>query len=429
MNVLEDLQWRGLINDCTASDELAKRLEEGPITLYSGFDPTADSLHVGNLVPLIALRRFQNHGHHPIALAGGATGSIGDPSGKKSERQLLTKAQIDHNIASVKEQLAKLLDFDEGLSNTAKLVDNASWVAPISFLDFLRDVGKHITVNSMVGKESVKARMADKEAGISFTEFSYMLLQGYDFYHLNQAENCELQIGGSDQWGNITVGTELTRKKAGNTVYGLTLPLITNADGSKFGKSEAGAIWLDPAKTSVYRFYQYFINVDDRDVIRYLKYFTFLPQEAIEELETKHNENPGAREAHRSLAFEMAKLIHGEQATNDVIAASKVLFGGGIDEVSNEAFADLIQEIPNAATVSRSALEAGDCSLIDALTETKLSASRGQAKKDLQGGGVYVNQERIQEVGHKLSSADIKKPPYILIRRGKKNYGYLKVEE
>lgn len=428
MNILEDLQWRGLINDCTASEELAKRLEEGSITLYSGFDPTADSLHVGNLVPLIALRRFQNHGHHPIALAGGATGSIGDPSGKKSERQLLTKEQIDHNIASVKEQLAKLLEFDESLSNTAKLVDNASWVAPISFLDFLRDVGKHITVNSMVGKESVKARMADKEAGISFTEFSYMLLQGYDFYHLNQAENCELQIGGSDQWGNITVGTELTRKKAGNTVYGLTLPLITNADGSKFGKSETGAIWLDPAKTSVYRFYQYFINVDDRDVIRYLKYFTFLSHEAIEELEAKHNENPGAREAHRALAFEMTKLIHSEQATNDVIAASRVLFGGGIDEVSNEAFADLIQEIPNAATVSESTLEAGDFSLIDALTETKLSASRGQAKKDLQGGGVYVNQERIQEVGHKLSTTDIKKSPYILIRRGKKNYGYLKVE-
>ncbi len=237
MTILEDLQWRGLINDCTAADALAKRLDEGPISLYSGFDPTADSLHVGNLVPLIALRRFQNYGHKPIALAGGATGSIGDPSGKKSERQLLTQEVLERNIASVKNQLAAILDFGESIGNTARLVDNASWMAPIRFLDFLRDVGKHFTVNSMIAKESVRARMEDREAGISYTEFSYMLLQGYDFYHLNQAENCELQIGGSDQWGNITIGTELTRKKAGATVFGLTLPLITNADGTKFGKS------------------------------------------------------------------------------------------------------------------------------------------------------------------------------------------------
>lgn len=429
MNILEDLQWRGLINDCTATDDLAKRLEEGPITLYSGFDPTADSLHLGNLVPLIALRRFQNYGHIPLALAGGATGSIGDPSGRKSERQLLTKEVLDRNIAAVKQQLASILDFSETIPNTAQLVDNASWVGPITFLDFLRDVGKYFTVNSMIAKESVKSRLGgDNEAGISYTEFSYMLLQGYDFYHLNQAQNCELQIGGSDQWGNITVGTELTRRKAGNSVFGLTLPLITNADGTKFGKSSGASVWLDSKRTSVYRFYQYFINVDDRDVVRYLKYFTFLSHQEIEALEAQHAENPGAREAHRALAFEMTKLIHGEQATNDVIAASKVLFGGGIEDVSAAAFADLIQEIPNASVTARSALEAGDISLIDALTDTQLSPSRGQAKKDLQGGGVYINQERVQEVGRKLFLADIKKPPYILLRRGKKNYGYLKVE-
>ncbi len=425
MTILEDLQWRGLFNDCTAADELAKRLEEGPISLYSGFDPTADSLHVGNLVPLIALRRFQNYGHKPIALAGGATGTIGDPSGKKSERQLLTKEILDHNIAQVKGQLARLLDFDESISNTAKLVDNASWIGPLSFLDFLRDVGKHFTVNSMVAKESVKSRLGgDNESGISYTEFSYMLIQGYDFFHLNQTENCELQIGGSDQWGNITVGTELTRKKAGTSVYGLTLPLITNADGSKFGKSVSGAIWLDPAKTSVYRFYQFFINVDDRDVIKFLKFFTFLNKEEIQALEAKHEENPGAREAHRALAFEMTKLIHGEVATQDAINASKILFGGGLDGISENALAEVVNEIPNAA-IDPASLDGEGLPLIDALVESKLSPSRGQAKKDIQGGGVNVNNLRIQDLGFRLTKNDVHFGRYILMRRGKKNYAAL----
>ena len=422
MTILEDLQWRGLINDCTALDELAKRLEEGPITLYAGFDPTADSLHVGNLVPLIALRRFQTYGHRPIALAGGATGSIGDPSGKKSERQLLTKETLDHNIARVKVQLARLIDFTSSLPNPAQLVDNASWFAPISFLDFLRDVGKHITVNSMVSKESVKARMGDEKSGISFTEFSYMLLQGYDFAHLSQAAGCELQIGGSDQWGNITVGTELTRKIHGKTVYGLTLPLITNADGSKFGKSEKGAIWLDPERTSVYRFYQYFINVDDRDVIRYLKLFTFLPRNRIEELENQHAENPGARVAHRALAEAMTNLIHGEQATQDAINASKILFGGGLEGISANALKQVADEIPNAHIPASALSKADGYTLIDALVDTGLCASRGAAKKDLQGGGVSLNNQRVQEVGHVLTAADVNFDKYILLRRGKKNY-------
>ncbi len=427
MTILEDLHWRGLVNDFTAEEALAKRLAEGPITLYCGFDPTADSLHVGNLVPLIALRRFQNYGHRPIALAGGATGTIGDPSGKKAERQLLTKDVLDHNIASVKTQLGSIIDFSEGISNTARLVDNASWMAPITFLDFLRDVGKHFTVNAMVAKESVRARMEDRDVGISYTEFSYMLLQGYDFYHLHQAENCELQIGGSDQWGNITIGTELTRKKAGATVYGLTLPLITNADGSKFGKSESGAVWLDPERTSVYRFYQYFINVDDRDAIRYLKYFTFLGQEEIAELEAKHEANPGAREAHRTLAFEMTQLIHGKDATEDAIKASKILFGGGLEGISENALRDVASEIPNA-TVSQDAVSGEGLSLIDALVESGLSPSRGQAKKDIQGGGVNVNNNRIQDIQAKLTQADIHFGKYILLRRGKKNYATLIVE-
>lgn len=428
MTILEDLQWRGLVNDCTAAEELAKRLAEGPISLYAGFDPTADSLHVGNLVPLIGLRRFQNYGHKPIALAGGATGSIGDPSGKKSERQLLTKEVLDHNIEQVRVQLARLLDFSDGIDNTAKLVDNASWIGPISFLEFLRDVGKYITVNSMVGKDSVKSRMGDEKSGISFTEFSYMLLQGYDFYHLNQAENCELQIGGSDQWGNITVGTELTRKKAGNTVYGLTLPLITNSDGSKFGKSEKGAIWLDPAKTSVYRFYQYFVNVDDRDVIRYLKFFTFLSQEQIGDLEKQHEANPGQRVAHHALATEMTNLIHGEQATQDAITASKILFGGGLDGITQNALANVAGEIPTA-TISADTLTSDEGLLVlDALVDTGLTNSRGDAKKAVKEGGAYVNNQRVQEMGYKLSDSDVHYGKYILLRRGKKNYAALIIE-
>src|SRR5215475_5400673 len=272
MSIVDELQWRGLLADCTDIQELTKRVASGPITLYCGFDPSADSLHVGSLVPLLGLRRFQLLGHHPIALAGGATGSIGDPSGKTQERQLLTPETLDHNISRVKEQMQRLLDF-ETKTNPAFLLDNATWTAPVSYLEFLRDIGKHFSVNQMVAKESVRARMEDRESGISYTEFSYMLLQAFDFYVLCRDTNCELQIGGSDQWGNITAGIELTRKKMSKTVYGLTLPLITNADGSKFGKTVAGAVWVDPNKTSVYKFYQFWINTDDRDVIRYLKYF------------------------------------------------------------------------------------------------------------------------------------------------------------
>ncbi|MGN6641988.1 MAG: tyrosine--tRNA ligase, partial [Verrucomicrobiota bacterium] len=321
MSILDELSWRGLVADCTGREDLERRLSAGAITLYAGFDPTADSLHVGNLVPLLALRRFQLLGHDPIALAGGATGSIGDPSGKTAERQLLTKEILDRNISSVKEQLKRLLDF-ETKQNTARLLDNATWTAPISYLDFLRDIGKHFSVNQMVAKESVRARMEDRESGISYTEFSYMLLQAFDFYVLNRDLNCELQIGGSDQWGNITAGIELTRKKLGKTVYGLTLPLITNADGSKFGKSVSGAIWLDAKRTSVYRFYQFWINTDDRDVIRYLKYFTFLSKDEIDALEARHVQTPGAREAHNALAKATTDRIHGEPATAEAIRAS-----------------------------------------------------------------------------------------------------------
>src|SRR2546426_12253387 len=328
MNILEELEGRGLIADCTDRNELNKKAGSSHLALYCGFDPSAESLHVGNLVPLLALRRFQLAGHHPIAVAGGATGSIGDPSGKTAERQLLTMEMIATNIASVKEQLRRLLDF-ETKTNPARLVDNASWTADVSFLDFLRDIGKHFSVNQMTGKESVRARMEDREVGISYTEFSYMLLQAFDFYVLSRDYQCELQIGGSDQWGNITAGIDLCRKKLGKQVFGVTLPLITNADGSKFGKTEAGAIWLDPKRTSVYRFYQFWINTDDRDVIRYLKYFTFLSREEIGALEREHAEKPEGRAAHKALAKAVTDLIHGPSATTEAQQASEILFDGG----------------------------------------------------------------------------------------------------
>ncbi len=424
MSILEELKWRGLVADCTDAAELAKRMA-APITLYCGFDPTADSLHVGNLVPLLALRRFQLLGHHPIAVAGGATGSIGDPSGKTAERQLLTKEVLDRNIASVKTQLAKLLDF-ETKQNPARLVDNASWTANISYLDFLRDIGKHFSVNQMVAKESVRARMEDREVGISYTEFSYMLLQAFDFMVLCRDANCELQIGGSDQWGNITAGIDLTRKKIGKTVYGLTLPLITNADGTKFGKTEAGAIWLDPKRTSVYRFYQFWINTDDRDVIRYLKYFTFLSKEEIEALEKKHAENPGPREAHTKLAFEVTKLIHGEGAAFGADRASVLLFAGvsAFDRPNNfpeSAFETIVGEVPTK-DVEKSKFAGTGLPLVELLVQVGLCPSKGQARKDIEGGGVNINNMREASATRAITTNNLFFGKYLLLRKGKKNY-------
>ena len=445
MSILDELNWRGLVADCTDTAELTKKLA-APTTLYAGFDPTADSLHVGNLVPLLALRRFQLLGHHPIALAGGATGSIGDPSGKTAERQLLTKEILDHNITSVKVQLAKLLEFDAAKTpnnNPARLMDNATWTTPVSFLDFLRDIGKHFSVNQMIAKESVRARMEDREVGISYTEFSYMLLQAFDFMVLNRDHNCELQIGGSDQWGNITAGIELTRKKLSKQVFGLTLPLITNADGSKFGKSVSGAIWLDPKRTSVYRFYQFWINTDDRDVIRYLKYFTFLTREEIEALEKQHAENPGARGAHQALALAATKLIHGESATKQAVIASTVLFGGLLEDITEYTFNELLRtddfdeatfnfqqnaltkasgEIPQVF-LEDAKFNGEGILLVDLLIHAKLSTSKGQARKDIEGGGIYVNNIREPNVQKVITSKkDLLFGKHVLLRKGKKNY-------
>lgn len=420
MNIFEELQWRGLLADCTDVEELPKRLATAPLTLYCGFDPTADSLHVGNLVPLLALRRFQLAGHKPIALAGGATGLIGDPSGKSAERQLLTRELLNRNIASVKEQLRKLLDFDAA-QNPARLMDNADWTAPVSYLDFLRDIGKHFSVNMMVAKESVRARMEDRDTGISYTEFSYMLLQAFDFYELCRQFQCELQIGGSDQWGNITAGIDLCRKKMGAHVFGLTLPLITNADGSKFGKTVAGAVWLDSKKTSVYRFYQFWIRTDDRDVIKMLKYFTFLTREQIADLERQHLEKPEARIAHRALAHAVTEMIHGAAATAEAIRASEILFGGGLEGISESTFSDIIGEVPTKE-IDRSRFQAPGLPLLDLLVESGLSPSKGQARKDIEGGGINISNLRESNLQRLITTDDLLFQKYLLLRKGKRNY-------
>ncbi|MCF7762421.1 MAG: tyrosine--tRNA ligase [Verrucomicrobia bacterium] len=420
MNIFEELTWRGLIADCTDAAELQKRMESGSITLYAGFDPTADSLHVGNLVPLLGLRRFQLCGHRPIAVAGGATGSIGDPSGKKSERQLLSPEILSGNISRLKLQLANWLDFSES-PTAACLLDNAGWTTPVGFLEFLRDIGKHFSVNMMVAKESVRARMEDRDGGISYTEFSYMLLQAFDFYVLCREQDCVLQIGGSDQWGNITAGIELCRKKLGRQVFGLTVPLITNADGSKFGKSESGAIWLDPEKTSVYRFYQFWVRTDDRDVIRYLKFFTFLERQEIEALEKAHLERPESREAHRALARAVTTLIHGENAVGEAISASEVLFGGGLEGISERVFGEIAGEVPSHR-IGKARLDGDGIGLVDLLVLAELSPSKGQARKDIAGGGIYVNNVREIDPQRSLKSTELLFGKFLLLRKGKRNY-------
>lgn len=420
MGIIEELEWRDLISDCTDREGLQERLAKGPITLYCGFDPTADSLHVGSLVPLLALRRFQLGGHHPIAVAGGATGSIGDPSGKTAERQLLTHELLKANIEGVKVQLGSFMEF-EGVENAAQLIDNADWTAPLSFLDVLRDIGKHFKVNAMVSKESVRARMEDRDVGISYTEFSYMILQALDFHHLCETQDCELQIGGSDQWGNITAGIDLIHRKQNRQAYGLTLPLITNADGTKFGKTESGAVWLDVNRTSIYQFYQFWVRIDDRDVVRYLKYFTFLSRDEVEELASQHEAEPHARIAHKALAREVTALVHGEEAVTEAIRASEILFGGELEGITEATFREVAGEVPTCE-LSTDRFGGEGLWLPELLHEAGLAQSRGQARKDVKGGGVYVNGKRIDDEQHKLTTSDLMFEKYVLLRRGKRNY-------
>jgi tyrosyl-tRNA synthetase len=424
-DILTELEWRGLYADCTDCDALAKRLAEGPTTLYCGFDPTADSLHVGNLVPLFALRRFQQHGHLPIALAGGATGMVGDPSGKSDERNLLTPDQLQHNLDCIKPQLARFLDFT-GAKNPARLVNNYDWTGTVTFLEFLRDIGKHITVNSMIAKDSVRSRMEDRSTGISFTEFSYMLLQGFDFYHLRKTFNCELQVGATDQWGNITVGTELTRKKLGVPAWGLVFPLLTKADGTKYGKTATGTVWLDPKKTSPYRFYQFFVNADDADVVKLLKTLTFLPPDEIDALEKELKASPGARAAQKALAREMTTLVHGPDALAAALKASEILFGGALDGISEEIFNDVAGEIPTK-DLEQARLEGAGAPIIDLIVHSGLASSKGAARKDLEAGGIYLNNVRVPDHTRCVTANDLLFGKYLLLRKGKKSYAVLRV--
>jgi tyrosyl-tRNA synthetase len=422
--ILPELDWRGLYADCTDREALVKRTASGPITLYCGFDPTSDSLHVGNLVPLFTLRRFQQLGHHPIALAGGATGMIGDPSGKSDERNLLTPDQIDGHLQSIKPQLERFLDFTTK-TNPARVVNNLDWTKNMSYLEFLRDVGKHITVNSMVAKDSVRSRMEDRATGISYAEFSYMLLQGFDFTHLREQFNCELQIGATDQWGNITVGTELTRKKIGETVWGLVLPLMVKADGTKYGKTAEGAVWLDPKKTSPYRFYQFFVNADDADVVKLLKMLTFLPETSVVDLAARVASKPEAREAQKVLAGEMTTLVHGKDAADSAAAASGILFGGSVSDVSESALESLAGEVPTSE-LARSSLDGAGTTVIDLLVAAGLAASKSESRRAVESGGVYLNNNKVDGVSASAAAGDLLFGKYLLLRKGKRSYAILR---
>lgn len=410
--LIEDLKWRGLIYQQTDEQGIEDLLNKEQVTLYCGADPTADSLHIGHLLPFLTLRRFQEHGHRPIVLIGGGTGMIGDPSGKSEERVLQTEEQVDKNIEGISKQMHNIFEFET--DHGAVLVNNRDWLGQISLISFLRDYGKHVGVNYMLGKDSIQSRL---EHGISYTEFTYTILQAIDFGHLNRELNCKIQVGGSDQWGNITSGIELMRRMYGQTdAYGLTIPLVTKSDGKKFGKSESGAVWLDAEKTSPYEFYQFWINQSDEDVIKFLKYFTFLGKEEIDRLEQSKNEAPHLREAQKTLAEEVTKFIHGEEALNDAIRISQALFSGDLKSLSAKELKDGFKDVPQVT------LSNGTTNIIDVLIETGVSPSKRQAREDVNNGAIYINGERQQDVNYELTSDDKIDSEFTIIRRGKKKY-------
>jgi tyrosyl-tRNA synthetase len=424
MHLYAELEARGITKQVT-DPSLSKALQDGSLTLYCGFDPTSDSLHVGSLLPLMTLRRFQKAGHRVIAVVGGATGMIGDPSGKSQERSLLTEEILAKNLAGIRGVISKFLDFSG--QNPAKIMNNGDWFRGLSFVDFLRDIGKHFTVNHMVAKESVRARLEDREHGISYTEFSYMLLQAYDFYVLSEKEGCRLQIGGSDQWGNITAGTDLIRRmraargEENIETFGMTHPLVTKADGTKFGKSESGTVWLDPNRTSPYEFYQFFIQTADADVITYLKYFTFLSIDEIARLEESTRTAPEKREAQQTLAREMTLLVHGEAELKRAEAATQALFGSSIRELDEKT---LLGVLKGAPSTQKTMPEAG-IALIDLLVESGLCQSKGAARKDVTAGGIYVNNERASDPASLITSKDLIAGGYVVLRKGKKTHHLL----
>lgn len=415
---VEELRWRGVMQDVMPGTEelLAKEM----VTGYIGFDPTADSLHIGSLTQIITLIRLQKAGHKPIALIGGATGMVGDPSGKSAERNLLDKNALDVNVAGIKKQLEKFLDTNCG-SNSAELINNYDWMENYSFLNFIRDVGKFLTVNYMMAKDSVKNRL---ENGMSFTEFSYQLLQAYDFFYLYQEKNCKLQLGGSDQWGNITSGTELIRRKCSGEAYALTTQLIKKSDGTKFGKTESGNIWLDKTKTSPYRFYQFWINTADEDAKNFIKIFTFLSKEEIENLITEQDKDPGKRVLQKALAKEVTTMVHSEADYLAAVETSKVLFDGTIVDLSNldeDTFLDVFEGVPQF-NISKSEIETG-IGVLDLLAEkTKIFPSKGEARKMIQGGGVSINKEKVEAHDSVVNASSLINKKYIVVQKGKKNY-------
>jgi tyrosyl-tRNA synthetase len=424
-DIFADLQWRGLIHQTTADDKLPQWLAGGMRTVYAGFDPTADSLHVGSLLPLMMLRRFQKAGHRPVALVGGATGMIGDPSGKSAERNLLSEEQLAANIVGIEGQMRKLLNFETG-KTSALLVNNNDWMKDFSYTAFLRDVGKNFPVNVMLTKDSVKSRLGS-DAGLSYTEFSYMLLQAYDFVHLNEKFDCELQIGGSDQWGNVTAGIDLGRRMAGKHLYGITCPLLTKSDGAKMGKTESGAIYLSPQRTSPYEFYQYWVRVDDDDVGMCLRFLTELTEEEIKSLDLARAAEPHQRASQKRLAEEVTRLIHGDAGLKSAKQATEILFGAEIADLSDKELQQIFADVPSVALPMARLIEG--IPIVDALVEAGLAKSKGAARRTVDQGGAYVNNQRIESVEKTLGSNDLASETVIVLRSGKKKYSLIKFGE
>lgn len=415
MNVFNEFKWRGLVKDYT--NEAEKHLEEEKVTAYIGFDPTAASLHVGSLLPIMCLARLQKFGHSPIAIVGGGTGMIGDPSGKTVERQLLTIEKLEENLQGIKKQLSRFLDFG-AKENPAKIINNADWLVPISMMDFLRDIGKHFTTNYMRAKDSVKKR---EEDGLSFTEFSYMLLQAYDYLVLCEKNNCTLQMGGSDQWGNIVAGIDLIGKKTGKQTYGLTFPLVESSTGVKFGKTESGTIWLDANLTSPYKFYQFWFNTSDNDVIKYLKYFSWLEKNDIDELENETKKNPGQRKAQQVLAEEITKSVHGIDLLNKAKSATLILFGGNMQGISANEIKDIFDDVPSS-NFSHAEVANGKTNITDFLISNQVFTGKSEARRMIESGGIYINNTAITQSNLIITQDHTIEGKFILVRKGKKNY-------
>jgi tyrosyl-tRNA synthetase len=425
-NLIEELKWRGMVQDIMPGTE--EQLNKEMTTGYIGFDPTADSLHIGNLVPIILLIHLQTCGHKPIALVGGATGMVGDPSGKSEERNLLSEDILNRNVAGIKVQLEKYLNFDKAIPNAAEMVNNYDWFKHIGFLDFIRDTGKHITVNYMMSKDSVRKRL-EGDSGMSFTEFTYQLVQGYDFYWLHKNKNCRLQMGGSDQWGNIVTGTELIRRKSGGEAFALTCPLLTKADGGKFGKSEKGNVWLDAAKTSPYQFYQFWLNAADADALKYIKIFTFLPKEAIDALIALHTGNEHQRLLQKRLAEEVTCFVHSRSDYEFAVKASEILFNNDTAEIlqqlNEEQLLQVMEGVP-AVDFSKTTFHNG-IDVVSFLADTKIFPSKGEARKMIQGGGVSINKIKVDAIDYTLKGDVLLNGKYLLVQKGKKNYNLVKV--